>query len=181
MNHYLHLGNQPPLGVRWGCEGTGRPTPTVGTHPTITITRAFPHSARSWNGCWDCLLWQPFFFFQPLQMGEVFVASNFQLRRAAMNWRSLRNLRLGSTHDRKPAKGRGRIQRQVARAFQASGKVVLSSSTIYRWVYPKKTAPGWLERWSVFTVLRVMCHRVGRAKTTGTPWLWKLRQPLDKV
>jgi hypothetical protein len=42
--------------------------------------------------------------------------------------------------------------------------------------YPTK-APGWLERWSCFTVLRVLCHRVGRAETIGTPWLWKLKAP----
>jgi hypothetical protein len=69
----------------------------------------------------------------------------------------------------------------VRRAFAAADRRVLSSSEIYRWTHPTKSAPGWLDRWSVFTVLRVMCHRVGRATTVGTPWLWKLRNTPDQA
>src|SRR5262245_24772732 len=79
----------------------------------------------------------------------------------------------------KPALGNGRIQRAVRRAFMASDSPVLSSSDIYRWVYPNKY-PGWLECWSVFVVLRQCCHRVGRADTRGRPWLWRLRDDGEK-
>jgi hypothetical protein len=86
-------------------------------------------------------------------------------------WDGYPNLRLRPA---KPALGRGRIQRQVRRAFIAADSPVLSSSEIYAWVYPGRV-PGWLERWSVFTVLRVICHRVGRGSTVGHPWLWRLK------
>jgi len=75
-------------------------------------------------------------------------------------------------------RGGGRIQKGVRRAFAAADKPVLSSSEIYRWVYPNTTHPGWLQCWSVFQVLRATAHRVGRASTRGNPTLWKLRQPI---
>jgi hypothetical protein len=84
------------------------------------------------------------------------------------------NLRLRPV---KPALGRGRIQRQVKRAFMASDAKVLSSSDIYDWTYPRRRRVGWLDRWSVFVVLRKTCHRVGRAETVGNPWLWRLKDP----
>jgi hypothetical protein len=89
----------------------------------------------------------------------------------SMKWKDHPNLRLRPV---KPALGRGRIQRQVRRAFMASDSPVLSSSDIYRWVYPRKKRPRWLERWSVFVVLRKECHRVGRTPPYGA-WLWRLR------
>jgi hypothetical protein len=95
----------------------------------------------------------------------------------AEKWHGHPNLRLRPSA---PAKGNGRIQRQVRRAFLVAGKPVLSSSEVYRWVHPGKKAPGWLERWSVFTVLRTMCHQVGRCKPYGA-WLWRLRRPLDEL
>jgi len=94
----------------------------------------------------------------------------------AGQWKRFPNLSLRPKHS--PNLGKGRIQRQVRRAFLVAGKPVLSSSEIYKWVYPGKRKHGWFERWNAFVVLRAACHRVGRASTRGQPWLWKLRQPI---
>jgi hypothetical protein len=90
-----------------------------------------------------------------------------------MKWQHHPNLR---ARPAKPALGNGRIQRQVRRAFLVADKPVLSSSDIYRWVYPNTSHPGWRQCWSVFTVLRVLCHRVGRTPPYGAT-LWRLRDP----
>jgi hypothetical protein len=74
-----------------------------------------------------------------------------------------------------PAKNRGRLQRQIARAFMVGGPV-LSSSQIYDWAYARNRDgldSGY--RWSVRRILLEIAVRVGRAETIGRPWLWRLK------
>jgi hypothetical protein len=108
-------------------------------------------------------------------------AAGSQGARRMSKWENNPNLRLRPA---KPALGRGRIQRQIRRAFLANDAKPLTSSEIYRWVYPRKERYGWLDRWSVLLALRSLgALRMGRAKTPGHPWLWKLptpRQPLGE-
>jgi hypothetical protein len=76
-----------------------------------------------------------------------------------------------------PAKGNGRLQRQMARAFAVHGPVV-SSSQLYDWCFAcdGRRADSQAMRWSV--LLDATCERVGRAPTIGRPWLWQLRKKL---
>jgi hypothetical protein len=78
-----------------------------------------------------------------------------------------------------PAKGRGRIQRQIARAFMAHGEIV-SSSDIYRWCRGRQRWFGRPQRWSVRRVLDVVAVRVGRQPTFPRAWLWRLRNTDEK-
>jgi hypothetical protein len=74
-----------------------------------------------------------------------------------------------------PNAGRGRLQRQIARAFIAHGDVV-SATDIYRWCQRWQSARfGMPERWSIVRVLRRVAEPVGRATTRGRPWLWRPR------
>jgi hypothetical protein len=60
------------------------------------------------------------------------------LRRGpAVKWEDHRNLRLRPAA---PAKNRGRLQRQVARACIVAGTQIVSSSTFYAWAYAGKKA-----------------------------------------
>jgi hypothetical protein len=84
---------------------------------------------------------------------------------------SYQNLRLRPA---KPALGRGRLQRQVRRAFLVGE--VRSSSQIYDWCYVRRRRPlTTLQRYSVWRVLVGMAEPVGRAPTIGRPILWRLR------
>ena len=57
-----------------------------------------------------------------------------------MKWNSYPNLRL---RPHSPNKGRGRLQRQIKRAFVVRGPVV-SSSTVYDWSYARgRRLTGW--------------------------------------
>jgi hypothetical protein len=80
----------------------------------------------------------------------------------------------------KPALGRGRLQRQVARAFLAVGVDVLPASIILDWCYPRGRArlSNW-NRWKVARICSELCYPVGRADTIGRPILWRLRDPAD--
>jgi len=83
------------------------------------------------------------------------------------------NLRLGVGG----AKGRGRLQRQIRRAFIAHGPV-LNSSDVYRWCKRWRAREfGQWERWSIVRILDVVADRVGRATTIGRPWIWRLKRP----
>jgi hypothetical protein len=77
-----------------------------------------------------------------------------------------------------PNAGRGRLQRQIARAFAVHGPVV-SATTIYDWcaLWPvdKRRSPA--QRWSVRRILDVVAERTGRATTIGRPWIWTLKAP----
>jgi hypothetical protein len=83
------------------------------------------------------------------------------------------NLRLGAGG----AKGRGRLQRQIRRAFIAHGPV-LTSSDVYRWCKRWQAREfGQWERWSIVRILDVVAERTGRASTIGRPWIWRLKRP----
>ena len=81
-----------------------------------------------------------------------------------------RNLRRGGG----PGRGRGRLQRQIARAFTAEGPV-LSASQIYDWCFTKRRRVTTLKAYMVWRILVKVADRVGRAKTIGTPNLWRWR------
>jgi hypothetical protein len=95
-----------------------------------------------------------------------------------VKWEDHRNLRLRPAA---PAKNRGRLQRQVARACIVAGTQIVSSSTFYAWAYAGKKLRGepvsWGHRSSVKRILRTIATPVGRANTIGRPLLWKLRDP----
>jgi hypothetical protein len=85
---------------------------------------------------------------------------------------------------RAPAAGRGRLQRQIRRAFMVHGPE-LSASTIYDWC---KSWPQTLDgrhlgrahRWSIVRILETVAHRVGRSRGRDRPWIWRLRKaPAD--
>jgi hypothetical protein len=92
---------------------------------------------------------------------------------ARERWRGYPNLR---RKPRAPNLGRGRLQRQVARAFSAGG-AVLTSTQVYNWCFPRDRRVSWRRRhrWSVVRVLNQVAERVGRANTPGRPWIWRLR------
>ena len=77
-----------------------------------------------------------------------------------------------------PAKGRGRLQRQIARCFVLFGPQV-STSRLYDWCYAHnpKARQSQLHRWSVTLILRRVADRIGRAPTHGRPWIWRLKRP----
>jgi hypothetical protein len=91
-------------------------------------------------------------------------------------WRRVLNLRKKPD---KPALGRGRLQRQLARAF--AGGSVRSSTELLDWAYARrrvgdrKSLPRGLY-WSVRRVLMTLAEPIGRAKTMGRPTIWRLRQ-----
>jgi hypothetical protein len=93
-------------------------------------------------------------------------------RTATEKWINYPSLRLGPGRSR----GKGRIQRQLRRAFIARGNEI-SSSDAYRWCKRWQSREfGHWERWSITRVLMTMADRVGRAQTIGRPWLWRLKQ-----
>jgi hypothetical protein len=95
-------------------------------------------------------------------------------RASQMKWENYPNLRL---RPHAPNKGRGRLQRQIRRAFIAHGNEV-SASDIYRWCKRRQAREfGQWERWSITRILMTMADRVGRGKGSGRPWLWRLRLP----
>ena len=91
-----------------------------------------------------------------------------------MRWQGHPNLR---RRPPAPALGRGRLQRQVRRAFLAGGPIV-SSSEVYDWtiVRNRRMRPNLC--WSVLRILRVIAVPVGRASTIGQPLLWRLKPEL---
>jgi len=93
-----------------------------------------------------------------------------------MIWDRNRNLRRGGA----PARGRGRLQRQIARAFTIGGPE-LTSSTILDWCYPhRRQALTTRHRFSVWRLLAATCDRVGRDwKAPGQPWVWRLKSDVD--
>ena len=85
-------------------------------------------------------------------------------------WTNHLNLRLKPAA---PAKGRGRLQKAIRRAFLVSGPV-LSLSQIFDWCYANQRKRR-RRNWSVVRILQRHCDRVGRAKTIGRPILWRWR------
>jgi hypothetical protein len=93
-------------------------------------------------------------------------------------WLRYRNLRLRL---RAPAAGRGRLQRQIRRAFIAHGPV-LTSSDVYRWCKRWQAREfGQWERWSIVRILDVVAERVGHSRGPGRPWLWRLKAPAAEI
>jgi hypothetical protein len=92
-------------------------------------------------------------------------------REPSPGWLRHPNLQLGLGG----ARGRGRLQRQIARAFV--GHPFRSTSEIYDWCYARDRSRTRSEamRWSVRRILDATCDRVGRADTLGRPFLWRLR------
>jgi hypothetical protein len=76
-----------------------------------------------------------------------------------------------------PNKGRGRLQRQIRRAFIVHGPVV-SSSQVYDWCFAHKRKLSQLRRHGVWRILREVADPVGRASTIGRPVLWRLGSEL---
>jgi hypothetical protein len=78
-----------------------------------------------------------------------------------------------------PAKGRGRVQVRIRRAFIASAAETLTSSEIYNWAHVRrrlgrrKTLPDGIYSRTLRT-LRTMCEPVERVPPHGA-WLWRLR------
>jgi hypothetical protein len=75
--------------------------------------------------------------------------------------------------------GRGRLQRQISRAFLVHGNEV-SATTIYEWCRSWRQTLngdplGWEHRWSIVRMLRTVAYRVGRSSTRGRPWIWRLK------
>jgi hypothetical protein len=84
-------------------------------------------------------------------------------------WPRHPNLRLRPP---KPALGRGRLQRQIRRAFLFGEE--LSSSQIYDWCYAGCARPlSTRQRYSVWRLLVTMADRVGRVWPGGN--VWRLR------
>jgi hypothetical protein len=75
-----------------------------------------------------------------------------------------------------PAKGRGRLQRQINRCFVVFGPEI-TSSRLYDWCYARNPRL-WQSRghrWSAYRILVEIAEPVGRAQTIGRPWLWRLK------
>ena len=85
-------------------------------------------------------------------------------------WLKYPNLKL---RPHAPAKGRGAVQVQIRRAFVACGPLV-TTSQVYAWCYPHKRRVGRHCRYRVWANLMAVAVPVGRAKTIGRPWIWKL-------
>jgi hypothetical protein len=84
---------------------------------------------------------------------------------------SLRNL-----HKRpmKPAKGRGRLQVQCQRCSAALDGPI-STGDAYSWCYPRHDRRDRAFYGGIWRALRAVgARRVGRARTRGRPWLWRL-------
>jgi hypothetical protein len=98
------------------------------------------------------------------------------VREVSPGWSAHPNLQL---RPYAPALGRGRLQRQIARAFIVHGDVV-SATDIYCWCRRWRSSRfGMPERWSIVRILRRIAEPVGRAPTIGRPWLWRLKEPLE--
>jgi hypothetical protein len=98
---------------------------------------------------------------------------------APHGWAAHPNLQRGANSSRN--KGKGRLQVQVRRAFL--DHPFRSTSEIYDWCYARDRSRARSEamRWSVRRILDATCARVGRADTPGRPWLWRLRDPVQKA
>jgi hypothetical protein len=97
---------------------------------------------------------------------------------ATEKWLGHPNLRL---RPHAPNAGRGRLQRQIRRAF--AGRPLLTSSQVYDSCYVKRRVFGeripQRHRHSVWRILRTIADPIGRASTIGRPWLWRLKQDIN--
>jgi hypothetical protein len=94
-----------------------------------------------------------------------------------MKWNRHPNLRLRLA---KPALGRGRLQRQVRRAFLTADAPTRSASEIFDWCYARRRLMHGKplttrHRYSVWRILVTIADPVGRGTSIGRPILWRLR------
>jgi hypothetical protein len=74
-----------------------------------------------------------------------------------------------------PAKGSGRLQRAIVRAFIATGADELSTVEINDWCFARRRRQiSERHRYSVFRILREIADQVERVPPYGA-WLWRLR------
>jgi hypothetical protein len=87
-----------------------------------------------------------------------------------MKWQHHPNLR---RRPHAPNKGRGRLQRQLRRAFY--GGTELTTSQVLDWtnVRNRQRLTG-RHRYSVWRLLVTIADPIGRADTIGRPWVWRL-------
>jgi hypothetical protein len=91
-------------------------------------------------------------------------------RAPASKWPSHPNLR---NRPAKPALGRGRLQRQLRRAFV--GADTRTTSALLDWCYPRnRSRITQRHRYSVWRVLVRIATPIGRVPPHGA-WLWRLR------
>jgi hypothetical protein len=79
---------------------------------------------------------------------------------------------------------RGRILRAIERAFIASRRSEVSTSEIMQFAFALPLYRGRhsaqdrrLFSRSILRAAPRLCDRVGKAKSRGAPWLWRLREP----
>jgi hypothetical protein len=96
-------------------------------------------------------------------------------------WAKHPNLRLRPAA---PARGKGRLQRQIKRAAIASGSREISSTVFYDWCFHRLRMRGerisQRHRHSVWRVLKTIAEPVGRTGSHGAI-LWRLRAPISSV
>ena len=104
---------------------------------------------------------------------QPYPLSGAHTRTPPMKWRNYPNLQ---RRPHAPNAGRGRLQRQIRRAFMAGGDE-LTSSQVYDWcmLWPVDKRASQAQRWSVLPVLRTVADPIGRAPTAGRPWIWRMR------
>jgi hypothetical protein len=78
-----------------------------------------------------------------------------------------------------PSLNNGPIQRRVRRAFLGTGSVLLSTSQLLAWTYPRPTGNRHNHRRSIRRVAERYCERAGRGTSVGRPVLWRLRPEYD--
>ena len=93
-----------------------------------------------------------------------------------MNPRRLLNLR-PNDGSFSPNKGRGRLQRQVRRAFLIHGPVVVSSQVYDLCFREERQRRSQLNRRRVWQLLNEVAEVVGRERSQGAPLIWRLREP----
>jgi hypothetical protein len=91
---------------------------------------------------------------------------------AMTKWENYPNLR---RRPHAPNLGRGRLQRQIRRAFV--GADTCTSAQIYDWCFARRRRRiPQRHRYSVWRVLVRIADPIGRAETVGRPRVWKLRE-----
>jgi hypothetical protein len=90
-----------------------------------------------------------------------------------------RNIRPNITGD--AARGRGRLQVAVRRAFIVHGPVV-TTMQVYDFAYAgrrKYMRASALNKRRIWQLLSRVADRVGRAPLQGAPWIWRLKSETD--
>jgi hypothetical protein len=80
-----------------------------------------------------------------------------------------------------PNKGRGRLQRAIARAFLVAGSDTLSSTAVYDWCFARdRHRPGEWHRYSVWRILQEIAEPIRKVPPHGA-WLWRLRDSQSPI